>query len=297
MSDNVVPTTTVVYPMTKEESLMMIDLAVTDNPLSAWIESRHDSSWWQRMTELAFAEKHLPRLRVDLYKCSSLARHLDFDRLSDDGTRAIFRVQDPVPHVTWHPVLDHDLPIYYHHVLMLEGIAINDTPLYEYQQDWAAREVSFDWIPTFNYLFDEEVKLRQILEGMVDNEFRRVMETGVVGQGPDGEKTMKKAIFHTMRATKEYREAGKNERFYRFYNLGLLDYGYPLPEYLEYDHEAHRHLVAGHLKMDIIRKKVVSLVRSYGEPQAEDAEVLDTDGYGHNGERLSYTKRRKVSIA
>ncbi|KAI1635668.1 hypothetical protein F4809DRAFT_642287 [Biscogniauxia mediterranea] len=258
MSDNVVPTTTLVYPMTKEESLMMIDLAVTDNPLSAWREFRQDylwcqfrqhSPWWQRMAELAFAEKHLPRLRVDLYKFSCLARHLDFDRLSDDGTRAIFRVQDPIRHGTWLPDEDHDLPRYYHHVLMLEGIAINDTPLYGYQHDWAAREVSFDWIPTCNDLFNEEVELRQILEGMVDNEFRRVMKTGVVGQGPDGEKTMKKIIFHTMRATNEYREAAEFERYHRFFSLDLLYYN--LPAYPE-DHEAPRRLVVGYRHTDVV---------------------------------------------
>ncbi|KAI0598781.1 hypothetical protein F4775DRAFT_601063 [Biscogniauxia sp. FL1348] len=224
MSDNVAPIATVGRFLPREICLMLIDMAVRKDPLDAWRNIRQASSWWKSMTEEAFAQNHLPQLRVDFYRANDRVGRLVFDRLSDDGTRAIFRVKDDIQE---EPRNETSAPQYYHHVLVLEGVAINETPLYGFEHDEQAREASFFWIPTFNILLTAEARLRRILEGLIDDEFRRVAETGLVDRGPYGETNMRKIIFYTMRASMQYREATRAERDNWFARLGPL--ANPLP--------------------------------------------------------------------
>ncbi|KAI1506465.1 hypothetical protein F5X99DRAFT_364316 [Biscogniauxia marginata] len=177
----------------------------------AWFKFRRICSAWRKETEKDFAERHLPRLRIDLFQDNDEKAIccLHFLQLSQDGTRATFKVVGSRPFIWDFDVHGQDRPFgNLDYVLVLEGAAMNDTQMVGFQCDLASSQVSFEWIPTINLLFGEEMRIQQIHYQMVMQEFEKYKQATdpalMALRGVPGEVIMKRLLSHAIQAHQSY---------------------------------------------------------------------------------------------
>ncbi|KAI5928078.1 hypothetical protein F4810DRAFT_177470 [Camillea tinctor] len=202
----------------------IIEQALGDDLPGTWLNFRRVSKWFKQETEAAFVRTLLKTLHISVYRHRGLQCEFVYDRVSADKTRAIFRVRDS--DADNYECLYSDA---HQRILIVDGQIANDTPLIGYQYDLMAQEVSFLWKPTIDVLIAEEVRLREPLEVMIEEQFQHFERGGAVQPGPGGERVMKKMLFHTVQAGRDYQDVVSLIRDDRVTRLALRGVHRPLP--------------------------------------------------------------------
>ncbi|KAI0130671.1 hypothetical protein F4814DRAFT_456688 [Daldinia grandis] len=150
-----------------ELQLMVIELATEDSLPEAWFAFRLVSKGWKSEIERVFQQKYLSLTTITFYYSRNPFYTLVFDRLSQDGSKAVFKMSDramartkiyhiDVPKTSSQAIFGTDF-----FLVTIEGVACSDPKLDGVDLDPTQDTISIPWIPVVNQVLGDEVRLRQ----------------------------------------------------------------------------------------------------------------------------------------
>ncbi|CRK11188.1 hypothetical protein BN1708_010064, partial [Verticillium longisporum] len=238
-------------PYLPPEIWMHIIGCITDSRYipRVWLNLRLVSRFFQLLTERVFANCHLRRSRLEFLAFDPVTDEhrqprdlnfaLDFDRLSDDGLRAVYTdkamagqhgtsrliASDATVHdecvkqwrekVTAYlappPTNRYDVAP---HILVLRRIA-NDTELPNLRVDYDRFEASFDWRPALSKLFGEEEYRKWAGKQHPDREWRDIIKS--VDSGRMSRIALSRAVMYRLHDPKKVDSKVRQTRIKRYY--------------------------------------------------------------------------------